>query len=63
MGCKTLCPWILWYDYFTILLQTEIQDEDKKLLAAVDYYFIQYNGDRFMVGRFNGGVFNPFNPS
>ena len=62
MGCKTLCPWILWYDYFTILLQTEIQDEDKKLLAAVDYYFIQDNGDRFKVGRFKGGVFNPFNP-
>ncbi|XP_065643489.1 DNA polymerase epsilon catalytic subunit A isoform X2 [Hydra vulgaris] len=34
---------------------TEIQDEDKKLLSAVDYYFIQDDGNRFKVSL-------PFNP-
>ena len=34
---------------------TEILDEDKKLIAAVDYYFIQEDGERFKVSL-------PFNP-
>lgn len=29
------------------MLQTEILDEDKKLISAVDYYFIQDDGTRF----------------
>lgn len=32
-----------------ILLQTEILDEDKRLVSAVDYYFIQDDGSRFKV--------------
>lgn len=28
-------------------LQTEIRDEDKRLISAVDYYFIQDDGTRF----------------
>lgn len=32
-----------------ILLQTEILDEDKRLISAVDYYFIQEDGSRFKV--------------
>ena len=28
---------------------TEILDENKKLVSAVDYYFIQGDGDRFKV--------------
>lgn len=30
-------------------LQTEILDEDKRLIAAVDYYFMQEDGTRFKV--------------
>jgi len=31
------------------LLQTDILDEDKRLVSAVDYYFIQEDGSRFKV--------------
>lgn len=31
------------------LLQTEVLDEDKRLVSAVDYYFIQDDGSRFKV--------------
>jgi len=31
------------------LLQTDILDEDKRLISAVDYYFIQEDGSRFKV--------------
>jgi DNA polymerase epsilon subunit 1 len=37
------------------LLQTEILDEDKRLVSAVDYYFIQEDGSRFKVSM-------PFQP-
>lgn len=30
-------------------LQTEILDEDKRMISAVDYYFIQEDGSRFKV--------------
>lgn len=29
--------------------QTEILDEDKRMISAVDYYFIQEDGSRFKV--------------
>lgn len=29
--------------------QTEVLDEDKRLISAVDYYFIQEDGSRFKV--------------
>lgn len=31
-------------------LQTEVLDEDKRLLSAVDFYFIEEDGSRFKVG-------------
>lgn len=30
-------------------LQTEILDDDKRMVSAVDYYFIQEDGSRFKV--------------
>lgn len=30
-------------------LQAEILDEDKRMISAVDYYFIQEDGSRFKV--------------
>jgi len=41
--------------YLINMHSTEILDEDKKLIAAVDYYFIQEDGERFKVSL-------PFNP-
>lgn len=32
-----------------LLVQTEILDEDKRMISAVDYYFIQEDGSRFKV--------------
>lgn len=37
------CGWLI------NMNETEIQDEDKKLIAAVDYYFIEDDGSRFKV--------------
>lgn len=37
------------------MFQTEIVDEDKRLVAAVDYYFIKDDGSRFRVTQ-------PFQP-
>lgn len=35
--------------------QTEVLDEDRRSVSAVDYYFIQEDGSRFKVGtRANG---------
>lgn len=31
-------------------VQTEILDEDKRLISAVDFYFIKEDGNRFKVG-------------
>lgn len=33
--------------FYCLILQTEILDEDKRLISAVDYYFIQDDGTRF----------------
>lgn len=41
--------------YLINMHATEVVDEDKRLLAAVDYYFIQEDGKRFK-------VFMPFLP-
>ena len=35
--------------YLQNMHSTEILDEDKRLIAAVDYYFIQMDGARFKV--------------
>lgn len=35
--------------FFIFIFQTEILDEDKKLISAVDYYFLQADGSRFKV--------------
>ena len=35
--------------YLINMHSTEILDEDKRLVAAVDYYFIQEDGARFKV--------------
>lgn len=32
-----------------ISFQTEILDDDKRMISAVDYYFIQEDGNRFKV--------------
>lgn len=37
------CGWLI------NMRATEIQDDDKKLISAVDYYFIQDDGERFKV--------------
>ena len=36
---------------FMIGFQADILDEDKRLISAVDYYFIQEDGDRFKVKK------------
>lgn len=35
--------------YLYLFLQTEILNEEKRLISAVDYYFIQEDGFRFKV--------------
>jgi len=40
----------------TSLLQTDILDEDKRLVSAVDYYFIQEDGSRFKVRKITHGI-------
>lgn len=35
--------------------QTEVLDEDRQSVSAVDYYFIQEDGSRFKVGARGGG--------
>jgi len=40
----------------TSLLQTDILDEDKRLVSAVDYYFIQEDGSRFKVRKIRHGI-------
>ena len=37
---------------FVTFSQTEIIDDDKKLVSAVDLYFIQDDGGRFRVSLF-----------
>jgi len=44
--CLLMCLWIFCE---TFALQTDILDEDKRLVSAVDYYFIQEDGARFKV--------------
>ena len=34
---------------FLSMFQTEILDEDKRLMSAVDFYFIEDDGSRFKV--------------
>lgn len=36
-------------DVYNLSLKTEILDEDKRMISAVDYYFIQEDGSRFKV--------------
>ena len=38
--------------YLLNMHSTEIVDEDHRLLAAVDYYFIQEDGARYNIHRF-----------
>lgn len=38
---------------FLLWLQTELLDQNKRFISAVDYYFIQDDGSRFKV-RFFG---------
>lgn len=38
-----------WIFKFSFSFQIEILDEDKRLISAVDYYFIQEDGNRFKV--------------
>ncbi len=33
--------------------QTEILDDDKRMISAVDYYFIQEDGSRFKVSYYS----------
>lgn len=41
------CPYVIDKPVFT--LQAEILDEDKRLVASMDYYFIEMDGTRFKV--------------
>lgn len=41
--------YINWLHIFFLINKTEVQDEDKKLISAVDYYFVQDDGERFKV--------------
>ena len=45
----------LFFRYLINMHATEVVDQDKRLLAAVDYYFMQEDGKRFK-------VFVPFLP-
>lgn len=45
---------------FVTFSQTEIIDDDKKLVSAVDLYFIQDDGGRFRVSLFVIWIFRDF---
>ena len=36
-------------DDYSLFLQADILDENKRLISAVDYYFLQEDGSRFKV--------------
>ena len=40
---------LLWVYYISLTLQADMLDEDKRLVSAVDFYFIEEDGGRFKV--------------
>ncbi len=48
-GSPNKHDWWRYYLYCISIFQADILDEDKRLISAVDYYFIQEDGDRFKV--------------
>ena len=40
---------VVFFQFQEFALQADILDEDKRLISAVDYYFLQEDGYRFKV--------------
>lgn len=55
MGCINYLGRLLHISWHTVInknqthFQAEVLDEDKRLVAAMDYYFIEMDGSRFKV--------------
>lgn len=43
------CMLCIFYDSNIVFCQAEILDDDKRLVSAMDYYFIEMDGSRFKI--------------